>query len=358
MSLKVQSYLDFVRYCIGAQPCIPSITDWNGLFVFMQEQALLGVGFKGLKKITEAGMRVPKEVLLRWFAVSEQISGRNEVMNGRCVELTEMLRQAGFECCILKGQGNALMYPAPELRASGDIDAWLNGAREEVMAFVRKKFPSTYLRYHHVEYPIFADSPVELHFMPASMNNPMYNKRLQRWFEERKAEQMQHCVQLPQGIGSIPVPTLEFNVVFQLTHMMHHFFDEGIGLRQMMDYYYLLRKAKDELIIENEKWKMTLRHLGLWQFAGAVMYVMREVFHLEEEYMIAPVDERRGWTLMKEILKGGNFGQYSGLTAHGMAAKYFLKIQRNMRFVWQYPAEALCEPIFRTWHFFWRACKT
>ncbi|MBQ3829920.1 MAG: hypothetical protein II813_03235, partial [Spirochaetales bacterium] len=69
----------------------------------MQEQAFLGVGFQGLKKITVAGMRVPKEVLLRWFAVSEQISGRNEVMNGRCVELTEMLRQAGFECCILKG---------------------------------------------------------------------------------------------------------------------------------------------------------------------------------------------------------------------------------------------------------------
>ncbi len=34
--------------------------------------------------------------------------------------------------------------------------------------------------------------------------------------------------------------------------------------------------------------------------------------------------------------------------------KYFLKIWRNMHFVRYYPAEALSEPIFRTWHFFWR----
>ena len=54
------------------------------------------------------------------------------------------------------------------------------------------------------------------------------------------------------------------------------------------------------------------------------------------------------------ILKGGNFGQHSGLTRHGMGTKYFLKIKRNMRFVRAYPAEALCEPVFRTWHFFWR----
>lgn len=34
--------------------------------------------------------------------------------------------------------------------------------------------------------------------------------------------------------------------------------------------------------------------------------------------------------------------------------KYFLNIWRNMHFVRYYPAEALSEPIFRTWHFFWR----
>jgi hypothetical protein len=118
-----------------------------------------------------------------------------------------------------------------------------------------------------------------------------------------------------------------------------------------VDYYYLL---KSDVRSQRSDVSLTLKHLGLWKFAGAVMYVMREVFALEEQYMIAPVDEKRGKTLLNEILKGGNFGKYSGLTQHSTGGKYFLKHWRNLHFVKEYPSEALCEPIFRTWHFFWR----
>ena len=75
-----------------------------------------------------------------------------------------------------------------------------------------------------------------------------------------------------------------------------------------------------------------LKYLGLWKFAGAMMYVLHEALGLSEEKMIAPMDEKRGKLLLAEILNGGNFGQH---------------------FVRFYPAEALSEPIFRTWHFFW-----
>ena len=101
-----------------------------------------------------------------------------------------------------------------------------------------------------------------------------------------------------------------------------------------------------------------LKYLGLWKFAGAVMYVLKEVLGLAEDKMIVPVDEKRGRLLLAEILDGGNFGRhftkYAGFTHQSMGKKYFLKIWRNMHFVRFYPAEALSEPIFRTWHFFWR----
>ena len=102
-----------------------------------------------------------------------------------------------------------------------------------------------------------------------------------------------------------------------------------------------------------------LKHLGLWKFAGAVMWVLHETLGLPEALMIAPMDEKRGRLLLGEILDGGNFGKhfskYGHFTQQGMAKKYFLKIWRNMHFVRYYPAEALSEPVFRTWHFFWRA---
>ena len=101
-----------------------------------------------------------------------------------------------------------------------------------------------------------------------------------------------------------------------------------------------------------------LKYLGLWKFAGAVMYVLKEVLGLSEDKMIVPMDEKRGRLLLAEILNGGNFGRhftkYAGFTHQSMGKKYFLKIWRNMHFVRYYPAEALSEPIFRTWHFFWR----
>ncbi len=135
---------------------------------------------------------------------------------------------------------------------------------------------------------------------------------------------------------------------------------EGIGLRQLFDYYFVDVKWHTDLtnLTDLAALQRDLKWLGLWKFAGAVMYVLHEALGLSEENMIVPMDEKRGKLLLAEILNGGNFGkhftQYGHFTQQGMAKKYFLKIWRNMHFVRYYPAEALCEPIFRTWHFFWR----
>ena len=405
MALSSKEHLAFVRYCINEQQCVPTVTDWHALFAFMQEQALLGVGFRGIERMKEAGVEIPRNVLLKWYAISEQIRQRNVEMNKRCVELTEMLKKDGFESCILKGQGNAVNYQLGVrneelgmedeqnegklalLRQPGDIDIFLlpkgclsiSERRKVVMEYVRSKFPEAKIRYQHIDFPIHKGVDVEMHFIPTAKNNPLYNYRIQQWVEERIAEQCQHFVVLPNTNetngtdGMVCVPTLEFNIIYQLSHLMHHFFDEGVGLRQMMDYYYLLRKAKDDngqqttdngglkakndnrpQTTDNGELTATLKYLNLYQFAGAVMWVLHEVFGLEEDYYIAPPDEWRGKLLLDEILKGGNFGHYSGLTNHSTGTKYFLKIKRNMRFVRAYPAEALCEPLFRTWHFFWR----
>ena len=382
--MKESQVFEFIRFCVNDKVALPrdmERMDWAGLFRFCQEQAIAGVVFQrieGLRSgkilceqsVLKKRLEIPREVLLPWFALSEQIKQRNMLMNQRCVELTEMLRKDGFDSCILKGQGNTVMYPNPYSRTPGDIDVWViptskvegqrsaikygvKERRKVVTEFVRQRFPETRIRYQHIDYPVFPDVDVEVHFIPTAKNNPLHNKRIQQWAEEHKEEQCANTVSLPDGIGQIAIPTTQFNVIYQLSHLMHHFFDEGIGLRQMMDYYYLLRSST-KLEIRKEELEMTLKYLGLWKFAGAVMYVMREVFGMEEQYMIAPVDERRGRTLLNEILKGGNFGKYSGLTQHSTGGKYFLKHWRNLHFVKEYPSEALCEPIFRTWHFFWR----
>ena len=273
------------------------------------------------------------------------------------------------------------MYPNPYSRNPGDIDVWVNASRERITEYARGHFSlEDDMRYHHLETKLDG-VPIELHFLPCTMNNPIYNARLQKWFKRNGDLPCSNVVSLPDGAGEIAVPTASFNVIYQLCHLYHHFFDEGIGMRQMIDYYYVLGANTDSTENTDSSFLTTnrtnrtnkgdspsvrsvgdlLKHLGLWKFAGAVMWVLHETLGLPEAMMIAPMDEKRGRLLLSEILDGGNFGKhfskYGHFTQQGMAKKYFLKIWRNMHFVRYYPAEALSEPVFRTWHFFWRASQ-
>ena len=413
---------DFLKYCQGAKSDVNKVIagiDWQMLYSFAFKQALLGLCFDGIERL---GKEYPeelklnpigRELLMTWMGKAQQIRRQNMKVNAEAGKLFSMLREDGFRCCILKGQGNALMYPNPYSRTPGDIDVWVNASREYLTEYAKCHFKlEDDIRFHHLETTLDG-VPVELHFFPCIMNNPIYNARLQKWFKRNTDLQCSNVVSLPDGIGEIAIPTTAFNVIYQLCHLYHHFFDEGIGMRQIIDYYYVVddfwkvkesfsQPSRPSLPKEGSTafpkplspqgtedvtalrcseplrskdggaskpspyfagwdrlgYACELKHLGLWKFAGAVMYVLHEALGLSDEKMIAPMDEKRGKLLLAEILNGGNFGRhftkYGHFTQQGMAKKYFLKIWRNMHFVRYFPAEALSEPIFRTWHFFWR----
>ena len=442
----ITAFFAFLRYCLGYKGDMSKIVarmGWQELYFFASKQALLGLCFDGIERL---GKEYPeelrrnsigRELLMTWMGKAQQIRRQNLKVNAVASKLFSMLREDGLRCCILKGQGNALMYPNPYSRNPGDIDVWIDASRERIMEYASKKFElGDDIRLQHLETSLDG-VPVELHFFPCSMNNPIYHARLQKWFKRNADLQCSNVVSLPDGIGEIAIPTTAFNVIYQLTHLYHHFFDEGIGMRQIIDYFLVVNdfsknvfldtdfsnpsvslskgsstshpsplsseerdvtapsrcseplRSKDggaskpspncagwdRLSIEGDNSvgstsvtssastalvvvQRELKYLGLWKFAGAVMYVLHEALGLSEEKMIAPMDEKRGKLLLTEILNGGNFGKhftkYGHFTQQGMAKKYFLKIWRNMHFVRYYPAEALSEPIFRTWHFFWR----
>ena len=350
---------DFLKYCIGAKSDVNKMIagiDWQMLYSFAFKQALLGLCFDGIERL---GKKFPeelklnpigRELLMTWMGKAQQIRRQNMKVNTEAGKLFSMLREDGFRCCILKGQGNALMYPNPYSRTPGDIDVWVNASREDITEYAKCHFKlEDDIRFHHLE-TTMDGVPVELHFFPGIMNNPIYNARLQKWFKRNADLQCSNIVSLPDGIGEIAIPTTAFNVVYQLTHLYHHFFDEGIGMRQIIDYYYVVNN--DELLVIRDTLQKELKHLGLWKFARVVMYVLHETLGLSEEKMITPMDEKRGKLLLAEILNGGNFGKhftkYGHFTQQGMAKKYFLKIWRNMHFMRYYPAEAVSEPIFRT----------
>ena len=374
--LKQQKiFIDFLRFCIGSAKEIPDSlkeADWKELYCIAQKQALLGVLFYGIRRLPKE-LAPEQKLLMQWMVMAEQIRKQNIRLFLDSVKVCKNFENKGFANCILKGQGNALLYPDPYMRTPGDIDIYLAGGRKRVMQYINKVCPNQVMRYHHVDFPVMKTA-IEVHFTPSYMFCPIHNRRMQKWLEEEMGEQCNHRVSLPDGYGEIHVPQVSFNVIYILSHLYRHIFTEGIGLRQLLDYYFVLVKWHTDLTNLTDSNKSfpqmtqiytdldTLRHelkyLGLWKFAQAVMYVLHEVFGLSEDWMIAPMDEREGKFLLDEIMRGGNFGQYDdrmgSKVGESKIHRYFRMNLRNLRFVKHYPTEALSEPLFRTWFAVWK----
>lgn len=366
ISNDVSTYFDFIRYVVNPiNQSIPDVEgmDWFRFLQFAYQQAIVGVCFEGISRLSEQGVRLPFEVLMEWIATSGQIEGLNKVLNKKCVEVVNEYQKVGFDCCVLKGQGNAMMYPNPFSRMSGDIDLWVmlrsdgRSKKSEVrniIKYVRKRNPGAKACYHHVDAGTYNGVEVEVHYRPSFMNNLIHNKRMQRWYDETAEEQFAHDVELPDGVGHISVPTHGFNRIYQMAHISHHVIHEGIGLRQLIDYYFLLRQGFTEE--ERKRDVVLLKNFGLYKVATAVMWVLSEVLGLEERYLIAPKDEHLGNFLLSEILHGGNFGKHNeeNIKANNRIKKNWLRIKRDFRLMRYFPSECIWEPIFRLYHFFWR----
>ena len=449
--LKQQKiFFDFLRFCIGSAKEMPDSlkkADWKELYAIAQKQCLVGVLFDGIKKLPAEHVGMKKELLFQWMAESQMLEKANVRLNDAAIQVSEWFRKKGFRTCILKGQGNALMYPNPYSRTPGDIDIWVEGGDKRVISFVRSISPHEKACYHHIEFPSYKGVEVEVHYRPSFLLYFWHNRKLQKYYERVKEEQFSHRVMLGEQ-GEIAIPTVEFNLIFQLTHIYTHLMNEGIGLRQLVDYYYVLcdfykvyqnfsnpsvslskgsstfspslsssgsgdvtallgarnryalRLADhqrstpdcvgwDRLDVSGDTTSDTVSHsatvcagstaigsvassasfptaidrvqeelkeLGLWMFAGGIMYIMQEEFGMPASRLIVPPNEKYGKFVLNEVLEAGNFGRHDARNRFGRSqlGHNLQRVYRDMRLVRYFPAEALCEPLFRVWHFFWR----
>ena len=425
---------EFIQVAMGLRErlsAVPSVHEWQVLFEFCKRQSLLGVGFASVDRLHKVGVECPSDIRLQWYGYALQIERMNEKHNMQCGEITKRYEHDGLQCCILKGQGNLLNYPESlrMRRTPGDIDLWCitppsglsmpNASLRDytnyhgitaVMEYVRMQYrlqgidENPKACYHHIEAPSMDGTEVEVHYRPAFLRSPLRNWRMQRWFEHHADE----CMKNKTHLG-FSMMTSSVNVVYQMCHLYTHIFEGGVGLRQLMDYYFALRVWHNDVmeckdlqtqgmwseglgtpVMSAQEVMAVIRSFGMGKFAGAVMWVLHKVFENEEcrmkneecteaddggerklkrinrelkdnnfaPWMICEPNEKEGRKLLEEIMKGGNFGQYdnrdAALKNGGMVKHGVWKLKRVMRLVRSYPEEALWEPVFRVWHLGWR----
>lgn len=418
---------------------MPSATEWTLLFDIAKKHALVGIAFAGVNRMRGDGdfgssIGVPKVLYLKWLGLTARIQRRNLELNAECVMLCRQLAHDGFMSCILKGQSNLAYYPdhLREARTAGDIDVLMRSADRPVAIDIPIRYcleqaamrgKRTHVTYHHADLIWSGQTEVESHYRATFLCSPLRNWRLQRWLEENApfnlcdAETIQKCsfdsaqdrrsplckkegknqgdtstdgpdpsvdkskeipdLSLSRGNeGGFPIPTVSFNAIYQLLHIYKHLFEGGIGLRQLLDYYFVLRALHIEqgsfsdrtdsmaqwaegmgiAVKSNKEIMHTLSRFGMKKFAGAVMYVLQKVFAMPSAYLLCEPNEKEGRFLLDEIMRAGNFGKYDDRLEHNSSTvgHAWEKLKRNMWFLTHYPEEVICEPFFRVYHWIWR----
>lgn len=411
-------FFEFLQVTIGQRSCMSralTMGEWKGLYGLLKKHALLGVGYVAIQKLPK-DQWAPNAMIMQWAGVAQKIRLLNLELNEECRKVVTQLEHDGIGAVVIKGQSNLENYPEElrEYRNPGDIDLWTKQTNDcgipiavqqgdsveyeyykgvrGIIEYARlqrrvreDKSPFKPL-YYHVEYHTDKGTEVEMHYRPSFLCSPIRNMRMQRWFKE----QFDVCFQNRCRLG-FPVLTSSVNVVYQLVHLHRHVFEGGVGLRQLMDYYFALRVWHNDVmeckdlqsqgmwseglgtpVMSKEEVMAVIRSFGMGKFAGAVMFVINDVFgggnenekgqrrtrretdggpqadyvgeressginrelkemgpqaddvgerklkrinrELKENnfapWMICEPNENEGKKLLEEIMKGGNFGQY------------------------------------------------
>lgn len=336
-----QEYIDFIKYSFYPEATLPDSAhgiDWADFLNFCNKQGVIGLVFGGMKR---SGIKVPQKELFEWLSFAESIKQQNTIVNKRILQLKKFFSDKGYRSIILKGQANGTMYPNPELRSPGDIDIWVEGEDVNIIKLVLKECPGADYSFHHVKMPVFKDVSVEVHYSPVHLTNWYRDKKLQRYIGEIKKD-----------LFAAGILSYEFNLIYQMLHMYHHFFDSRNNFKQFIDYYFLLKKCQSDAVgylchTKNTEITERLRDFGVLKYARGVLWIMTDVLGLEKECLYTEPDKKMGSVILSEALLFGTFSQ-------NKLKQVAQQLSGNLRFVNTYPSEVLINPLFLVWHQWWK----
>ncbi len=366
---NIQAFFELIQVALGNRAqlsVIPEEEEWGAIYEEAMRQSVAGVCLAGVERLAAVNrgqlVNMPQMLKLKWIGLVEQIKQQNKYVDEQTAKIWKQLKEDGLEAAILKGQGIATMYNLNQnengnenhnhngggslgaYRQSGDIDIWVKGGYQTVCDYVQRTHPTKDVAYHRFHYDYFKDTEVELHHRPTLMRNLLDDRKLAKWYNTFGADSFVYLKD--KGFA---VPPMEFNRIFILTHIYRHFLFEGIGLRQIIDYYFVLkydvRCMKDDEI-------ETLRTLRLMRFADAIMWILHTQLGLEEKYLICGMNENEGKFVLSEIMQTGNFGQTD--KRFGGMSKLRRMTKHSIHLLLHYPSEVIWTPIWLVYHKVWK----
>ena len=293
--------------------------DFNDVYRLAAEQSVVGLVAAGIEHIID--VKVPQEVALTFAGSALQLEQQNKAMNQFIGVLIEKLRAADIYALLVKGQGIAQCYERPLWRSCGDIDFFLSPDNYNKAIEYLSPLASSVgvFEVYKCHLPLTIDNwEVELH---GSLRSGLWAKL------DKVIDEVQSDVFYGGNVRSwindytqVFLPRADEDIIFVFSHILQHFFKEGVGLRQICDWCRLLWTNHDVLNVA--MLESRLKRSGImteWKCLSA----------LAVKYLGMPSDvlpfysSNRKWLnkasrIMDSVLETGNFG-------HNREKEYYSK---------------------------------
>lgn len=350
-------FFELIQVALGNRDrlgTVPSAKEWMEIYAESERQAVTGILLYGIERLPSE-QRPLQSILLQWIGVGQMIEQRNHLMDERCIELLGKLAEQGLHGTILKGQGIACLYDRElrPLRQSGDIDVYIAGGFKKALSAVQK---DKSLRveewdYKHAHLRIWDDTEVEMHYRVEVLLNLWKNRKLQKWFKENDNL-------LYREFNGITTPTIVINVFYILLHIYRHFLYEGVGMRQIVDYYMVLKTVHNNRINTDISLE-TVSRFGMNRFAKGLMWLMHETLGMPKEWMLWQPEEKEGRFILEQVMEGGNFGHHDQRLQHGGGKLNTVKAicKHNFHLLSHYPLDVIWAPVWFVWHKCWKCMQ-
>lgn len=330
--------------------------DYDEVFRIADEQSVIGLVTAGIEHVQD--VKIPQEIVLQFIGMSLQLEQQNKALNDFIIWLIETLRKEDVYTLLVKGQGIAQCYERPLWRASGDVDLLLSDTNYEkakkVLIPLADNVEQEYKTFKHIGMTMKGDFTVELH---GTMHSRLSN-RIDRGIDEAQNDVFfgGNIRSWMNGSTSVFLPGVDDDVIFVFTHILHHFFIDGIGLRQICDWCRLLWTYRDSLdrgLLEKRIQKMGL--MTEWK-AFAVFAVEHLGMPVSAMPLLSENESRKlhrkADHILQFVLESGNFG-HNREAANGKFCSAWYKMKDFARHSRIFPLDSI--KFF--WHFLWNGVE-
>lgn len=332
--------------------------DWVAMFQMSDTQAVSGIVFDGLQKLYEMKeVALPdQEFLYEWIGMANMQEAIYAEHVGTLIKTHRRLQEEGIDHVFMKGLTCGVRYPNPYHRTCGDIDFVVNPKDFQrtlkTLETIGKVDYDLVHEHHGMAY--VGDVVLEPHYKVHNYQNKSHNRAMQEMFEEVFPEQL---MQVEIGGEVIPVFPETFEGVFLVSHMVNHVYEEGLGLRQVIDYALFLDQCHDK--IDWSKYGQSLKRMGMERAHRIFTRICERYLGLSAEICHHDYTEKEmafAQKMMQDIMSVGNFGRGGYVFSHDSRMdelKNFCWVaKRAMNLCYLCPSEAYLWPLSKFQRYF------